>query len=182
MELDGKLHLFLYGPEIIHRESEPVTPEEFGEIPKLMEYMIKVMRKCGSNGLSAPQVGWFKNFLIYEKKNSNVVGLINPSVERMIGKELNVQETCLSLPPVGNSCMTPRMEIVFVRASTVERPSVEQHLKLTGRDSLIVQREMDHLTGTFFIDRVPPTRKNEVLKKFNDWQQKWEAAGRPFPY
>jgi hypothetical protein len=34
----------------------------------------------------------------------------------------------------------------------------------------IVQHEVDHLFGTFFIDRVPDKRRRSVLERFHFWK------------
>jgi peptide deformylase len=182
MEFNGRLRLLLYGPDIVNVVSHPVVPSEFDELPRLLEYMTKVMRHCKGVGLSAPQVGVFKNFLIYERLDRSVFGLVNPMIERMLGKELDQEEESLSIPPVGNGCRVPRMEMVLVKASTVKNPFSIQTFKLVGSDARIVQQQLDCLTGTFFVDRVPEKRKRVVLENYRSWQHNWEAAGRPFPY
>ena len=182
MTHDDKLRLLLYGPEVVNVQCLPIFGADYEELPELMEYMLKVMKRCSSFGIAAPQVGVFKNFFVCEFLEFGVMGLVNPEVTRMFGKEEKYPESCLSLPPVGNQCPVPRMEAVMVHAALVETPDVEKDFKFTGADARLVQRELDHLTGTFFIDRVGDKQKREVLEKYQHWKLQWEMAGRPFPY
>ena len=182
MDFNCRLPLLLYGPDTINRVCGPVLPKEYDDLPKLTEYMENMMRYCHGNGLAAPQVGVFKSFIIYEKKNGGIGTLVNPYIERMLGKELDEPESSLSLPPVGNECSVPRMEMVLIHASTMERPGYGQTFKLVGSEARVVQQEIDCLSGTFFVDRVPEKRKRFVLDRYKGWKHAWELAGRPFPY
>ena len=182
MDLNGHLRLLFYGPTMINVESEPVMPADYDELPRLAGYMEKVMRRCGGAGLSAPQIGVFKQFFIYERLDHSIGCLVNPQVTQMFGKEIDQLEGCLSIPPLGNVCLVPRMESVMVYAATADEPDVRKHLKFTKAEARVVQHELDHLTGTFFVDRVSASRKKEVLEKFRNWKATWEATGKPFPY
>jgi peptide deformylase len=99
-----------------------------------------------------------------------------------MGKEIEMSEFDLSIPPHGNDCLVPRMESILIYAGTTEEPDRGKHFKFTGLTARTVHHEIDHLTGTFFIDRVGDKRKRLVLEKYQNWKTKWEAAGRPFPY
>ena len=182
MEFNGKLRLLLYGPDLINHESEYVTREDYDELPRLKDYLAMVMQHCGGVGLAAPQVGIFKDIFIFQNEYQGVIGLVNPHVTQMFGKEIVEPEGCLSLPPFGNECPVPRMESVLVEAGTIEKPDVKRHFKFTRTEARVVQHELDHLTGTFFIDRVGEKQKRLVVEKFNHWKRTWESAGRPFPY
>jgi peptide deformylase len=181
MSLNGHLRLLLYGPEMIHVESRPIHRADYDELPELMKYMETVMRRCNGIGLAAPQVGVFKNFCIVQT-GDGITGLVNPEVTQMFGKEDWAPEGCLSIPPVGNECPVPRMECVMIQAATIAAPDVKQHFKFSRMDARVAQHELDHLTGTFFVDRVGEKQKRLVLEKFRNWKTIWEAQGKPFPY
>jgi peptide deformylase len=158
--------------------SKPIEASEWSDIPRLFTYMGDVMRKAGGIGLAAPQIGCFKQLVLIEKRDRSVVGLVNPEITRLYGKEIEGSEGCLSLPPSGNACLVPRLEIVDVEASLVEAPHERKQLTFRGAMARIVQHEIDHLTGTFFIDRVPERRKVEVLERFHNWKAQRRAQIR----
>ena len=78
--------------------SKPVEESEWQDIPKLMTYMVDVMRKADGIGLAAPQIGCFKQFVLITRKDRSVVGLVNSEITRLYGKEIEANEGCLSLP------------------------------------------------------------------------------------
>jgi peptide deformylase len=150
--------------------SKPIEEAEWHEIPSLFEYMLEVMERADGVGLAAPQIGCFKQFVLITKYDRSVVGLVNPEVLRLYGKEIERQEGCLSLPPRENVCMVPRLEIIDVEASTWQHPHLRRKLTFRGSVARILQHELDHLTGTFFIDRVSERKKKDALEKFNNWK------------
>lgn len=167
----------LYGPEMINILAKPVERDDFEDLVRLRDYMLDVMRKFDGVGLAAPQIGLYKQFFVFEW-NGSVHGLVNPEVTRLYGKEYEDNEGCLSLPPQGNECLVPRMEIVEFEASTVESPDVRRKFKFQRMSARIAQHEMDHLTGTFFIDRVSEKRRRIVLEEFEHWKRQREAKLR----
>lgn len=168
---ERKYRLLIYGPLMINRLSEPVFEKDFGDIPLLRSYMVECMRRKDGVGLAAPQVGLFKQFVVIEHEKNEVIDLINPTIERMYGREQEDYESCLSIPPDGNECLVPRLETVHVEASTTKFPGVRQEFVFTGELARIVQHEIDHLTGTFFVDRVSLSRKREVIERFEWWKK-----------
>jgi peptide deformylase len=162
--------LLTYGPEMNNILAKPVEESEWPDIPKLFEYMLDVMRKAEWIGLAAPQIGCFKQFALIERHDGSIIGLVNPEITRLYGKEIEGVEGCLSLPPRDNTCMVPRLEIVDVETSLADRPDVRRKMTFRGKVARIVQHELDHLTGTFFIDRVPERRKEQALERFHNWK------------
>jgi peptide deformylase len=162
--------LLLYGPDSIGRDAKPVWEEDHQDLPKLREYMIEVMKMAGGIGLAAPQIGVFKQFIIVKEPTGKIADYVNPEVTRLYGKEYEQEEGCLSLPPEGNECLVPRLQFVDIVASTTANPKKEQKYSLKMMTARIVQHEVDHLFGTFFIDRVPDKRRRSVLERFHFWK------------
>jgi peptide deformylase len=158
--------------------SRPVEESDWPDIPRLFEYMLEVMRKANGIGLAAPQVGCFKQLVLIAKSESSVIGLVNPEVVRLYGKESEEHEECLSMPPPGNGCMVPRLESIDVETSLAESLDVRRKLTFHGGMARIVQHELDHLTGTFFIERASERRRKEVLEKFHNWKSMRRAQIR----
>ncbi len=178
MYFQANYRLLIYGPEMNNILSKPIEESEWPDIPKLFKYMVDVMQKAEGIGLAAPQIGCFKQLILATKKDHSIVGLVNPEILRLYGKEIEGIEGCLSLPPRDNTCMVPRLEIVDIEASLAEAPEVRREFTFRGAMARIVQHEIDHLTGTFFIDRVSERKKAEVLERFRNWKAQRRAQIR----
>lgn len=162
--------LLTYGPEMNNILAKPVEESEWPQLQELFEYMVEVMRRADGIGLAAPQIGCFKQFLIVQMRDGSIVGLVNPEIMRLYGKEVEGSEGCLSLPPRDNTCMVPRLENIDVEAALYHTPEIRKQLTFHRGASRIIQHELDHLTGTFFIDRVPEVKKREALDRFHHWK------------
>lgn len=169
--------LYCYGPKMVNVESVPVEWDEYDSLKALRAYMIGVMQRHNGIGLAAPQVGIFRQFFIMRTDEGNIVDVVNPEVIQLFGHEREGFEACLSIPPVGNGCPVPRCEHVRIEFATSHDPHVRSIRKFSGMDAIVVQHELDHLTGTFFIDRVNADRKirTEVLSMFEKWRVKNNA-------
>lgn len=163
--------IWLYGPAMDDVESELVLSEEFEQLVPLRDYMRKMLKKHRAIGLAAPQVGVFKQVFIFETASGEIVNLVNPEITLMRGKEVFAMEACLSVPPLNNQCPVPRMQNITVEHSTVEEPGRVRDSVLKGRDAVVAQHEIDHLTGTFFFDRVSSGYRINVLDRFNKWKR-----------
>lgn len=168
---ERNFRLLIYGPQLNNFISKPVEESEFHAIPQLFEYMVEVMRRANGCGLAAPQIGCFKNFVLVELIQGSVVGLVNPEIIRSYGKEIQGREACLSFPPEGNDCMVPRLENVDVETSLAGSPDLRRKFTFRGQVARIVQHELDHLTGTFFIDRASQGERQRALEKFKNWKE-----------
>lgn len=152
-------------------ESDPVDPSEYDSLFELKKYMLGVMEGSRGIGLSACQVGIFRQFFIMENKDGDVLDFVNPEIERMYGAEREGFESCLSIPPFSNGCPVFRMQHVILTAGTVKYPKYRQTWRFSTIDARVVQHEVDHLWGTFFIDRVSGKRRSDVLDAFNSWRR-----------
>jgi len=184
MIVPDRPRLLFYGPEMCNVGSMPVTEHDWENLPLLARYMMNMIKICGGVGLAAPQVGVFKRAILIQiqKEPREFLSLINPEITRMTGREGPSYEGCLSIPPSGNGCDVPRMETVVVTGCTMRDPQTRYSYELQGLPAIIAQHEIDHLNGTFFVDRVNDGKRRDVLQKFQTWKGVWEASGRPFPY
>ena len=172
IELPKRERLLIYGNQTIHRICEDVTFDEYDSLSGLQSYMLSIMRQNNGVGIAAPQVGVFKNFFVMEMRDRRIVGVVNPEVIQMYGHEMDGFEACLSIPPVGNGCKVARPQKLRIEFGLSENPGLRNVYELQGMDSVVAQHEMDHLTGTFFVDRVNDVRKKEVLRLFRSWKIK----------
>lgn len=162
--------IWLY-PDLDNIESDLVATEDLIYLPELKDYMVSMMFERDAVGLSAPQVGIFKQFFVMRSTSGEVVEMINPEIVRMTGKELLGEEACLSVPPGGNRCLVPRMQKVVCEYWRIGSPKFMLTASWENQDAVVIQQEIDHLTGTFFFDRVGNAVRQKVLEEFNRWKE-----------
>lgn len=178
MTFDENFRLWIYGPAMVNVQSKPIDERDFEDIPKLRRYMMEVMWKANGIGLAAPQIGLFKQYVLVVVDQGLILDLVNPYITRMCGRENWEYEGCLSIPPSGNDCLVPRMDTVYLDASLGDSPDVRREFVFTGIASRIVQHEVDHLTGTFFVERAKDNNRREVLERFSGWKSMRKAQSR----
>lgn len=168
----------LYGPAMVNVVSSPVDPSDYQQLPALRDYMVSMMRQFGGIGLAAPQVGVYKRFFVMEQLDGMVMDLVNPEITRMVGKEIVGIEGCLSLPPAQNGCKVPRQQTVYIEYESAVLPGFAQEIVFSERDAVVAQHEIDHLDGTFFIDRVGSIPRRLVLEKYEKWKSERNTDGK----
>lgn len=157
-----KLEIKTFPDEILRKKSEPVT--EFNEdLHTLLDNMFETMYEAKGLGLAAPQVGVSKRFFVLDdmtgESGKNPMEIINPEFISKEGEILE-EEGCLSIP--GEYAYVNRYMKVKVKYQ--DRFGNENIIDAEGRLSRILQHENDHLDGSLFIDKLPPT-KRETIKK-----------------
>lgn len=139
------------------------------DLRSLVAEMTRIMKASGTAGLAAPQVGVFLQVALIQKLNPHdgVDVLVNAEIANLAGKDLLDTESCLSLPPTGEATARIwRSEVVHVRAGTLENPDADQVTVYKGAMARVVQHEIDHLDGIFFIDRCQSVAREIVLRRF----------------
>ena len=179
------MKIFFYGSEMVSQSTYPeieiVNPKEMVYLRKVEECMLAVINQYGITGLAAPQVGVGLQMIIVRLSEGKRLTLLNPHIERMYGAETDYPETCISCPPGGNQCYVARMQFINVVASTIEEPDRARDWQFTSGDARIVQHEVDHLSGTFFLDRASVVDKAKVLEQFHQWKRTFKQDGTVFP-
>jgi len=168
--------LLVYGPTLINVQSQDVLIEDYDGLPNLADYLCEKMREHNGIGIASPQVGVFKNFIVVATEKQGILEMVNPEILQMWGHELEGFEACLSIPPCGNGCPVARLQQVKVEFGTAEQPNSRRVEEFSGMDAIVIQHEMDHLTGTFFLDRVSQGRKKDVLMLLNRWKMNKEIS------
>lgn len=189
-----KLEILTYPNPLLREVSEPV--KEFGpELKKLVDDMLETMYDAHGIGLAAPQVGKLIQLLVIdtrpkddeesrydndsqtelEKKIKQPLVLINPEVVKGEGKT-TFDEGCLSVPSYFET--VERFEKIEVKAFDIN--GKEFRLIADGLLAICIQHEMDHLTGTLFIDHISFTKSNKIKNqiKKNGYPTKEELAER----
>ena len=176
----GKLFLELYRPELENKLCRRVVSSDHPPaLRALIQEMTRILKQHNAAGLAAPQIGVFIQLAILQfPREKSVRILVNPEITNMGGKDLLEAEGCLSLPPADRSTARVwRSEIVHVRSGTLENPEAGALTVYRTEAARIVQHEIDHLRGIFFIDRCQEVGRNLVLQSYSRFLREQQPQG-----
>uniref|UniRef100_A0A8C6US93 Peptide deformylase n=1 Tax=Neogobius melanostomus TaxID=47308 RepID=A0A8C6US93_9GOBI len=159
-------HVCQVGDPVLRSHASAVDPAAVKgpEIQKVINTMVKVMRRFECVGLSAPQIGVPLRILaleypqkmleetplaLREARGLSMVPLrvfVNPQMRVLDGRTVVFQEACESLS--GFSAAVPRY--ISIEVSGMKEVSWQTN----GWAARIIQHEMDHLDGVLYIDRM----------------------------
>ena len=155
----------------------PINEIKSENTQKIIEKMIKTMRKHNGAGLAANQIYEPIRICIIEVldnpryKHLNTIPLkvlINPKV--IIKKDtatFNSYEGCLSVPNLRGK--VKRYNTINVTYYTMDAKKITEDLK--GLESIVYQHEIDHLDGYLFTDKV---EDNSTLVTYENYQKYYE--------
>ena len=155
----------------------PINEIKSENTKKIIEKMIKTMRKHNGAGLAANQIYEPIRICIIEVldnpryKHLNTIPLkvlINPKV--IIKKDtatFNSYEGCLSVPNLRGKVR--RYNSINVTYYTMDAKKITENIK--GLESIVYQHEIDHLDGYLFTDKV---EDNSTLVTYENYQKYYE--------
>ena len=155
----------------------PINEIKSENTQKIIEKMIKTMRKHNGAGLAANQIYEPVRICIIEVldnpryKHLNTIPLkvlINPKV--IIKKDtatFNSYEGCLSVPNLRGK--VKRYNTINVTYYTMDAKKITEDIK--GLESIVYQHEIDHLDGYLFTDKV---EDNSTLVTYENYQKYYE--------
>ncbi len=133
--------------ELLRKKSREVEKID-DRIITLLDDMAETMYQANGVGLAAPQVGVLKRIVVIDV-GDGLLELINPVITYKKGEQIG-PEGCLSVP--GKSGTVARPEKVKVRAKN--RNGEEINIDGEGLLAIALCHEIDHLSGTLYIDNV----------------------------
>ena len=129
------------------------------------------MKASFGMGIAASQVGVPLQLIVIDSKNfgsldsdpilKDHVVLINPEIKFLSENFINSAESCLSVPSL--VAEVDRCREIELKYTNLSGESISK--KITGRDSAVIQHEVDHLVGKLFIDRLSQIKKKMVVTK-----------------
>lgn len=145
------------GDPILRSTSEEVSYADLksGKLAQTISTMhdilngIKSISDENGNALSAPQVG-VPIRLIVLRIDGEFVNIINPSLSNLSPQTFMFEEECFSF-------YNMRAKVLRHQSVTLQYldENLEPHsLSLEGEFAGLIQHEVDHLNGIFFLDRV----------------------------
>jgi peptide deformylase len=171
------MEVLIYPDPILRHGGQPITQFD-QELKNLSDRMIEAMYEEGGVGLAAPQVGIEHKLLVLnpsgsKEDRSGELVICNPKIMRKKKREYG-EEGCLSFP--GIQAEVERWIEITVVYQDVE--GAEQSLKCDGWLARIVQHEIDHLEGVFFVDRLTATEKLRVKAQLLELESEYRARNQ----
>ena len=158
------LPVIKYGDPILRKPVKDIS--DFTSLPNLAKQMFNTMYEESGIGLAANQVGWSLNLLVFDTSNidqeedSKPYILINSKIIKIKGS-IVLEEGCLSVPDIRAEIERP--ETITLRYQDLDKNFHEN--TFTGIISRVIQHELDHLQGKYFIDYLPPAKKLLIKKR-----------------
>ena len=175
------LNIAQIGHPILRNKTKdiPINDIKSDNTQKIIEKMIKTMRKHNGAGLAANQIYEPIRICIIEVldnpryKHLNTIPLkvlINPKV--IIKKDtatFNSYEGCLSVPNLRGK--VKRYNTINVTYYNMDAKKITEDIK--GLESIVYQHEIDHLHGFLFTDKV---EDNSTLVTYENYQKYYEEG------
>lgn len=161
----------LLGDPVLSTPTHRVRPRDN---PKEIEaIMLEAMKDAGGIGLAANQVGLSLSMFVMMLERGGTLTVINPK-EESVDPEMVVfqHDGCLSVPGIFHK--TKRHVSITLTYEDVE--GNEHKAVFEGLEAVIVQHEMDHLSGRFYFERLGPVSMQMLLKKYRKL-----AKDKPLP-
>lgn len=143
----------LFGDPILRQKAEPVVDFD-KELRDLVADLTDTMSDAKGGGIAAPQIGVGLRVFTYVVEGE-LGHVVNPLVEVVGDEEQFLTEGCLSIPGVPLDCRR-HLHIVTTGFDMHGDPL---RIEGSGRLSVIVEHETDHLDGILFVDRLDPQNR-----------------------
>ncbi len=144
------LKIVLWPNPILKKACEVVDPAD-PENQAILGAMYALMKASRGVGLAANQVGLTKRLLCLDV-GSGPEYFINPTIKYVGGGVVELDEGCLSLP--GFATKIPRWAEINVHHQLPNGTWTWTSAK--GFRAQVLQHEVEHLDGGFFLSRAPP--------------------------
>ena len=163
------LEIVHYGNPILRKKCNPVKDPL--SIESIIDDMFDSMYEAEGIGLAANQVGLDMNLFIIDVTHTEEAEdthiFINGTIVATDGDDNVFQEGCLSMPGIALDVIRP--EKVTLKYQGIDGEWHENEFDgLLGR---AIQHEMDHLNGTFIIDRVGEVEKIKYQTELKEMEK-----------
>ncbi len=161
------LDIIEYPNPILLQDAREVRPDEINdELRQKLSDMAESMYAAPGVGLAAPQVADSRRFVVLDpgeksERGVNLYKMINPTIVEKSDDYIMWEETCLSVPG---------LEVKVKRHNRIRVEWTDENGEPCTKwfeeyPAVIVQHELDHLTGTVIAERVSAFKRRRWLKK-----------------
>lgn len=170
--------ILLWERSLFQKKCQPI--EDFGKPLRDLHNRLRTsMDYYTGIGIAAPQIGEFVTFAIVKCQEGSL-DMVNPEIVSSKGFSTEY-EACLSLPGVSSKRRDVNNRAKVTRAKEVDLRwwdlNREKHeVTFTGYMAHVIQHEIDHLSGLFFIDRCSDLARGIVLRNFDNFKSALEEA------
>jgi peptide deformylase len=162
------------GHPLLRQKTKPLSSGELHKtsLKAFLWKMVRTMRRAHGVGLAANQIASAKRAFVMEcrgnKRYPRVASVplqayLNARIVKYSKATEMGWEGCLSIP--GFRGMVPRAKSVTFTAVTADGRKVRRTVK--GFEARIVQHEVDHLNGFFYVDRMKDLKTWTSVEAFN---------------
>ena len=156
------MEILKFGAEALREDSfavKNITKELLG----FMDDMIETMILAPGIGLAGPQVGLNKNVFTLNTDEGVFEKIINPKILKKEGIS-TFNEGCLSFPLLYANVVRPE----WIKVSYINEDGEEVTQEREGLWARCFQHELDHLSGTLFIDHLSKKQMKELKKELKE--------------
>mgnify|MGYP000503879277 CR=1 FL=1 len=153
---------------ILELRARDVEADEFGpELAKHVSDMAETMYAAPGVGLAAPQVSDPRRILVIdpgerEERGVRFFALVNPRIVEASEETIPWNETCLSVPDFEVEVQRHRhITVAYQDPETGE----DKQDSFSDYEAVIVQHELDHLTGTLLLDHASRFKRGRYIKR-----------------
>ena len=168
------LPIYTFDHAVLRQETSQIE-EDTSEVKKLIANMIATMRNADGLGLAANQVGKSVALTVIDlthienieerdalRTPDGALVLINPVLVGTHGESV-FEEGCLSLPGIREEIVRPEQ----IGVKFLDRNLKEVELEVDKLLARVIQHEIDHLHGKYFIDYLSPFKLSLLKVKLS---------------
>jgi len=161
------LPIYTFDHPVLRQETSQIE-EDSAELQKLIKNLIATMRNAEGLGLAANQVGKSLALTVIDLKHvpgmeeRGELVLINPALTGTEGESV-FEEGCLSLPGIREEIVRPEQ----IGVKFLDRNLREVEMEADKILARVIQHEIDHLHGKYFIDYLSPFKLSLLKTKLS---------------
>lgn len=159
----ARLRILEFPDPILKQKAQPLDGIN-AAIEKLIRDMTDTMYQAPGVGLAANQVGVAKQVLVADVSSQeearNTIVIVNPKIIELGDETETMEEGCLSVPEF--RAEVERALRVVVAGKNLAGEDIE--ITAEGFLARVLQHEIDHLSGTLYIDRIGKLKRQRYVR------------------
>ena len=173
------LPIYTFDHPVLRKETDRIT-QDTAELQQLIDSMFETMRNANGIGLAANQIGKSLALTVIDIQdfegfeNQEPLVLINPVITGDHGESV-FEEGCLSVPGIREDVVRP----ASIGVKFFDRNFREVEMETDRILARVMQHEIDHLNGKYFIDYLSSFRMSLLKNKLNKMKKGETEADYP---